>query len=64
MIKGLALPRFRLLKPLQRPFRFGKMEPKRNTVIRIVNTRANNIQTEPTCIKLWLENESKQIMNV
>ena len=29
------------------PYRFGKMEPKRNAVIRIVDTKTNIIQTEP-----------------
>ena len=49
---GWAIPRFRLLKPLQLHFRFGKMGPKGNTVIfatfnRIVDTKTCIVQTEP-----------------
>ena len=49
--RGWGIPRFRLLKPLQRPFYFGKMGDKgtrRNfaTFNRIVDTKTCIVQTE------------------
>ena len=67
MRKRWVKPRFRLLKPHQRPVidlaTWSQRELSTVFAIfkRIVNTKTSIIQMGPNIVKRWLENESKSI---